>query len=76
MVEDFFSTESYTDVVAKEAIDKKQSHKDFRIFKTNIASSIKTHIERNYNLEIFKDEWYDGFEPVLVKLLEVFELNK
>lgn len=75
MVEDFFSLDSYATVVAKEAIDKKQSHKDFRIFKTNMASSIKTYIERNYNSDKFKDEWFNGFEPVLMKLLEVFELN-
>lgn len=75
LVEDFFSTDAYSTIIAKEEIGKKKSHKDFRNFKTNIASAIKTHIENNYNSFNFKEEWYDGFKPVLNKLLEVFDLN-
>jgi len=75
MVEDFFSTEAYSTIIADVEFEKKQSHKDFRIFKTDIASTIKTHIEKHYNSSSFKEEWYDGFRPVLNKLLEVFNLN-
>lgn len=75
MAEDFFSTDAYSAIIEKEEIEKKQSHKDFRNFKTNIASAIKTHIENHYNSSSFKEEWYDGFKPVLNKLLEVFNLD-
>lgn len=75
MVEDFFSTDAYSVIIAQEEIEKKQSHKDFRNFKTNMASSIKTHIENHYNSSSFKEEWYDGFKPILDKLLGVFNLN-
>lgn len=75
MVEDFFSTDAYSVIIAKEEIEKKQSHKDFRNFKINMASSIKTHIENHYNSSSFKEEWYDGFKPILDKLLNVFNLN-
>ncbi len=72
MVEDFFSIEAYANVIAQEEIKKKHSYKDFRNFKTNISSAIKTHIERHYNSRDFKIEWYEGFRPVLDKLLEIF----
>jgi hypothetical protein len=54
MVEDFFSEKAYEHIVSKEKLDSKHSHKDFRNFKTNIASSIKTYIENNYSKESFK----------------------
>lgn len=72
MVEDFFSIEAYANVIAQEEIKKKHSYKDFRNFKTNISSAIKTHIERHYNSRDFKIERYEGFRPVLDKLLEIF----
>ena len=74
MVEDFFSEKAYEHLVSKEKLDSKHSHKDFRNFKTNIASSIKTYIENNYSKESFKEEWYDSFSSVLNKLLVEFEL--
>lgn len=74
MVEDFFSEKAYEYIVSKEKLDSKHSHKDFRNFKTNIASSIKTYIENNYSKESFKEEWYDSFSSVLNKLLVEFEL--
>lgn len=72
MVEDFFSIDAYANIIAQEEIDKKHSYKDFRNFKTKISSAIKTHIERYYNSQDFKIEWYEGFRPVLDKLLEIF----
>ena len=74
MVEDFFSEKAYEHIVLKEKLDSKHSHKDFRNFKTNIASSIKTYIENNYSKGSFKEEWYDSFSSVLNKLLVEFEL--
>ncbi len=74
MVEDFFSEKAYEHIVSKEKLDSKHSHKDFRNFKTNIASSIKTYIENNYSKESFKEEWYDSFSSVLNKLLVEFGL--
>lgn len=74
MVEDFFSEKAYEDIVSKEQLDLKHSHKDFRNFKTNIASSIKTYIENNYSKAFFKEEWYDSFSSVLNKFLIEFEL--
>ena len=74
MVEDFFSEKAYEHIISKEKLDSKHSHKDFRNFKTNIASSIKTYIENNYSKESFKEEWYDSFSSVLDKLLVEFGL--
>ena len=74
MVEDFFSEKAYEHIVSKEKLDSKHSHKDFRNFKTNIASSIKTYIENNYSKESFKEEWYNSFSSVLNKLLVEFQL--
>ena len=74
MVEDFFSEKAYEHIVLKENLNSKHSHKDFRNFKTNIASLIKTYIEHNYSKESFKEEWYDSFSSVLDKLLVEFEL--
>lgn len=74
MVEDFFSEKAYEHIISKEKLDSKHSHKDFRNFKTNIASSIKTYIENNYSKESFKEEWYESFSSVLNKLLVEFGL--
>ena len=74
MVEDFFSERAYEHIVSREKLDSKHSHKDFRNFKTNIASSIKTYLENNYSKDSFEEEWYDSFSSVLNKLLDEFEL--
>ena len=74
MVEDFFSVDSYAQIVEQEHLELKHSHKDFRNFKRNIASAIKNHIENNYDNESFQDAWFANFESVLNKLLEIFDL--
>ena len=73
MVEDLFSPESYKKKVEEAHLSDKHTHKDFRCCTTNLAGSIKTCIQNNYSS--FKDEWFDGFKPVLDKLLEVFDLE-
>lgn len=71
-VEDMFLPEAYAGIVSREHLGEKKTHKDFRLFKTNLSSAIKTHIENNYSS--FGDSCYDGFEPLLKKLLELFSL--
>lgn len=71
-VEDMFLPEAYAGVVSKEHLGEKKTHKDFRLFKTNLSSSIKTYIQDKYSS--FGDNCYDGFEPLLKKLLELFSL--
>lgn len=71
-VEDMFPSETYSTVILREHLDKKKTHKDFRLFRTDISSAIKTFIENNYSS--FVDNHYEGFEPLLKKLLEIFSL--
>ena len=73
IVEDLFSEDSYTLLISP--VISARKHKDFRKLpfgKKGTAGAIKEHIEKNYNT--FKDEWYEGFKPVLDKLIEVFNL--
>ena len=73
MVEDLFAPKAYEDVVIP--VINSRSHKEFRsltIGKKGTAGAIKKHIEDEYNN--FMDEWFNGFKPVLDKLLEVFNL--
>lgn len=72
MVEDFFDPEAYKVKVDWANLNNKKSHKDFRFFRENMASIIKSYIEKNYNS--FKDEWFDGFKPVLDQLISIFQL--
>ena len=75
LVEDLFSEKSYSKVAAKVHV---ATHKEFRNIQWDngikgTANAIKYYIEKNYLS--FEDEWYDGFKPVLDKLMEVFDLN-
>ncbi|WP_302028234.1 ATP-dependent endonuclease [Bacteroides caecimuris] len=71
MVEDLFSPESYKEKV--EYIHQKNTHKDFRCNEQGkTTDAIKQHIESHY-LQ-FNDEWFEGFKPVLNKLITVFNL--
>ena len=71
-VEDLFAPESYKKRVDEAKLDEKKTHKDFRCDKTNLASAIKSYIEKNFM--DFENEWYDNFRPVLDKLLDEFDL--
>lgn len=73
MVEDLFSENSYLNLISP--VITSRTHKDFRKLtfgKKGTAGAIKNHIENNYNT--FDDAWYDGFKPVLDKLLDEFDL--
>lgn len=74
MVEDMFSEDSYASIISPVITARK--HKDFRQIsygKKGTAGAIKEHIENNY--QTFNATWYNGFKPVLDKLMEVFGLN-
>ena len=71
MVEDLFSPESYKEKV--EYIHKKNTHKEFWCNdQGKTTEAIKKHIENHYSQ--FKDEWFDGFKPVLDQLISIFKL--
>ena len=71
MVEDLFSPESYKEKV--EYIHKKNTHKEFRCNdQGKTTEAIKKHIENHYSY--FKDEWFEGFKPVLDQLISIFQL--
>lgn len=72
MVEDLFAPKSYKKKIDEFRLEHKTTHKEFRTFTTNISSAIKSHIEGNYNT--FDDDDYDGFKPVLDKLIDIFNL--
>lgn len=74
MVEDLFSENAYTTIVAP--VINARNHKDFRNLpygKKGTAVRIKEYIEKNY--DNFTNETYDGFKVILDELLNVFELN-
>lgn len=73
MVEDLFNPEAYKIKIEEVKLDQKKTHKDFRCFTEKMDSVIKSYIESKYF--DFKDEYYEGFKPVLDKLLEVFALT-
>lgn len=74
LVEDLFSENSYSDLIFP--VISARKHKDFRKLtfgKNGTAGAIKEHIQKEFN--DFNDSWYIGFQPVLDKLMEVFDLN-
>ena len=72
LVEDFFAPKSYKNKIDEVHLERKMTHKDFRTFTTNISSTIKTYIENNY--KEFDDDVFDGFKPILDKLISTFQL--
>lgn len=72
LVEDFFAPKSYKKKIDEVHLERKMTHKDFRTFTTNISSAIKTYIESNY--KNFAEDDYDGFRPILDKLIDIFRL--
>ena len=71
MVEDLFDEASYASLFINPAV-MTATHKYFRC-RQKITDRIKTHIQENY--ASFNDNYYDKYEPLLDKLLEVFGLN-
>lgn len=69
MVEDLFNPDDYKSEIKQ--VTESTTHKDFRCIKKSTAEKIKDHIEQNY--ATFAD--YSRFEPVLNKLISVFDLQ-
>ena len=70
-LEDLFPREVYKHIV--EDLRKLETYRDFKTKTTKTASDIKEYIkEKAFALN---DESYNGFKPVLDKLLEVFGFN-
>ncbi|MDR0231235.1 MAG: AAA family ATPase [Dysgonamonadaceae bacterium] len=67
-VEDLFHENSYSDIV--DELRRKSKFKDFKMITEPTSSKIKTHIEKNYRNLTAID--YNGFEPLLDKLLDIF----
>lgn len=72
LVEDFFAAKSYKTKVEEVHLERKKTHKDFRIWTANLSSTIKTYIEGNYSN--FADDDYDDFKSILDKLIDIFNL--
>lgn len=71
MVEDVFDSAAYSSVVAY--YHGMNNHKDYRCNdKGRATEAIKQYIENNY--ATFDDAYYANFQPVLDKLLELFNL--
>lgn len=71
MVEDVFDSAAYSSVVAY--YHGMNKHKDYRCNnKGRATEAIKQYIENNY--ATFNDAYYANFQPVLDKLLELFNL--
>lgn len=73
-LEDYFSTSCY-DNDLKTAIHRltnAHSYRDIKKKSNDLSSTIKTTISKSYNA--YSKEQYEGFKPLLNKLLEVFSL--
>ena len=74
MVEDLFSEKSYVKLIMP--VISARKHKDFRKLtfgKNGTAGAIKDYIEKKF--PNFDDDWFVGFQSVLDKLMDVFDLN-
>lgn len=72
MVEDLFAQHAYQSIV--DHYHNMNTHKDYRCNnKGKATEAIKKHIEENYLR--FDDVDYANFEPVLDKLLDIFDLK-
>ena len=70
-LEDLFPKEVYEHIV--ERLRGLETYRDFKNRSKKTVSEIKDYIKDMAST--FKDEWYDGFKPVLDKLLTVFSLD-
>lgn len=73
MVEDVFPRESYADEIKR--LCAYSTHREYRRHDDNVQSAIKTYIEKHFDQDNFKDEWFNGFAHILDKLMEVFNLK-
>lgn len=68
MVEDIFDPAVYSTIIA--TYHGMNSHKDFRCNNRRAVDAIKQHIENNYS--VFNETYFANFQPVLDKLLELY----
>ncbi len=66
-VEDLFDKNVYNDIVSE--LHLKSRFNEYKIIKSSTSDKIKTKIEQKYHT--FADQDYNGFEPLLDKLLEI-----
>lgn len=71
MAEDLFDPASYASKV--KPVHMMNTHKQFRNNKQATSDAIKEYIKNEYSE--FEKEWLQNFKPVLIKLLDVFNLN-
>ena len=71
-LEDLFPKEVYNCIIKD--LHKLESYRDFKTRNTSTSNQIKEYIKDNAST--FADSFYDGFEGILDKLLETFDLNK
>lgn len=71
MAEDLFDPASYASRV--NPVHMMNTHKQFRNNKQATSDAIKEYIKNKYSE--FEKEWLQNFKPVLIKLLDVFDLN-
>lgn len=70
-LEDLFPKEAY-DCVIKD-LHKLESYRDFKTRKNSTSNQIKEYIKGNAST--FADDFYNGFQNILDKLLNTFDLN-
>ena len=69
MVEDLFNENDYRSEITQ--VTSSTTHKEFRCIKKSTAEKIKEYIEKHYSS--FTD--YSRFEPILQKLMDIFDLT-
>lgn len=70
-LEDLFPKEVYSCII--EDLHKLESYRDFKNKNTSTSNQIKEYIKDNAST--FADNFYDGFQNILDKLLITFDLN-
>ena len=70
-LEDLFPQYVYNCIIEK--LHGLKTYRDFKTRNTSTSNQIKEYIKEKAST--FEDDFYNNFEPILGKLLEVFNLN-
>ena len=70
-LEDLFPQDVYNCIIEK--LHELKTYRDFNTRNTSTSNQIKEYIKEKAST--FEDDFYNNFEPILGKLLEVFNLN-
>lgn len=70
-LEDLFPQDVYNCIIEK--LHELKTYRDFKTRNTSTSNQIKEYIKEKAST--FEDDFYNNFEPILGKLLEVFNLN-